>query len=142
MSISPYRGRVVANKRWVYGFFYEDTPLVCFAEDNLDSLRQVYILVPGFADWGMPRDMEKHKVEPDSIGMYTGMTVNMGTAEKPKPIPVYTGMIVDVVDPGQGLRKNLTVSGPIGGSFVCGGDGFPAVPLGDVLEFQKIEDPA
>ena len=133
---APYRGFSKIKKEWVYGFLYEDTPIYCVKEDIETMGREFSILVPGFADWGMPRPMEKYPVTESSVGMYTGVCVNLNGNE----YPIYTNMRLDVCD-ANGRRKNLVVKGPVGGCFVCGGDEYPDTPLGDLLEIHNVSDP-
>ena len=132
----PNRGFCNKQKQWVYGFIYDDTPIYCFREDYEQLGRNLFILVPGFADWGMPRPVEKYPVVSDSVGVFTGLVVKLDD----KDIPVYTGMRIDACDE-HGRRENLVVSGPVGGCFVCGGDDYPNTPLGELLEIHKVADP-
>lgn len=131
----PYQGFCREQNRWVSGFLYDATPIYCFQEDYETQGRALFILVPGFADWGMPRPVEQYPVIADSVGMYTGVTVHLNG----KDCPIYTGMLLDVCD-ANGRRENLTVSGPDGGCFVCGGDEYPSTPLSELLEIHNVSD--
>ncbi len=131
----PYQGFCREQNRWVYGFLYDATPIYCFQEDYETQGRALFILVPGFADWGMPRPVEQYPVIADSVGMYTGVTVHFNG----KDCPLYTGMLLDVCD-ANGRREKLTVSGPDGGCFVCGGDEYPSTPLSELLEIHNVSD--
>lgn len=143
MGIYPNRGKRKDNGTWVTGFFYEDTPLYVFSGDALNIPRQCYILEPGFADWGMPREMVKYQVVPESVGYYTGMSAQM--LDMPVIEPIYTGMVVDLTD-SHGKRHAVTVKGPMNGAFMYGGDKYSDEPLcnakdiiivGNKLEWDK-----
>lgn len=136
MFTQMFRGYSKELKKWLYGFLFDGTPNYCFKEDYERLGRNLYILKPGFADWGMPPSIEQYPVEENSVGMYTGVTVKFDG----KDVPIYTGMRIDVCDEN-GRRENLVVSGPCGGYFVCGGDDYPNTPLGELLEIHKVVDP-
>lgn len=120
MTNYPYRGKRKDNGQWVNGFLYEDTPLYCFQEDYRTQPKQTYILCPGFADWGMPRKLEKYAVEPESVGLYVGMRVKNTDGEK---VELCTGMVLDLTD-YHGRRKGVELWGLHGGAFYYGGDGY------------------
>lgn len=132
----PYRGFCRKLNKWVSGFLYDATPMYCFREDYETQGRNLFILVPGFADWGMPRPVEKYPVLAESVGMYTGVTLQLHGKE----YPIYTGMLLDARD-ANGRRKKLTVSGPVNGCFVCGDEEYPQAPLSELLEIYMVSDP-
>ena len=132
----PNRGYCPAQNRYVYGYLYDATPSYCFSGDIERMGRQLLILVPGFADWGLPRPVEQYLVDPDTVGSYTGLCVELAN----QTVPVYTGMRMDVQDE-YGLRTGLTVSGPVDGCFVYGGDRYPTMPLKKSLEVKRVYDP-
>ena len=131
----PYRGYCREQKKWVLGFLYDATPMYCFREDYEMLGRNLCILVPGFADWGMPRPVEQYPVVADSVGMYTGLTVHCNGED----IPIYTGMQLGVRE-ANGCLQKLTVTGPVNGCFVCSGDGAPDTPLSSLLQIQDVFD--
>ena len=131
----PYRGYCREQKKWVLGFLYDATPMYCFREDYEMLGRNLCILVPGFADWGMPRPVEQYPVVADSVGMYTGLTVHCNGED----IPIYPGMQLGVRE-ANGCLQKLTVTGPVNGCFVCSGDGAPDTPLSSLLQIQDVFD--
>lgn len=67
-----YKAKQLENKEWITGYIYDCTPLYCFKEDYKKMPQEMYILKPGFADWGMPRPMEQYKIDPKTVCRYTG----------------------------------------------------------------------
>lgn len=141
----PNRGKRIDNGEWVDGFLYESTPLCCFREDYELQPRECYILQPGFADWGMPRPMEKYAIEPGSIGTYVGMRVKSINGDK---VELCTGMVLNLTD-YHGRREGVELCGPHGGAFYYGGDGFSdeyltnavdIVVVGNTCEMEDAED--
>lgn len=65
-----YRAKTLDTQKWVIGYIYDNTPLYCFKEDADRLGKEIYILTPGFADWGMPRPMEKYRIDPKTICKY------------------------------------------------------------------------
>lgn len=61
------------NAKWAYGFLYRhDQPLHCFAGES-NERASFKILATGFADWNMPRPVEQHDVDGETIGQFTGL---------------------------------------------------------------------
>lgn len=68
-----YRGKVIEDGKWVYGYYYyHEPPLQCFADDKAPT-GKAYICHAGFADWNMPRPVGAAEVLPGTVGMFTGM---------------------------------------------------------------------
>lgn len=67
-----FRAKRIDNKEWVYGFVYRhDPPLQCLSSEN-DELPAFAILTTGFADWNMPRPIDQHMVDGNTLGQFTG----------------------------------------------------------------------
>jgi uncharacterized phage protein (TIGR01671 family) len=69
-----FRAKKIDTQEWIYGFIYEHkSPLQVIESDNLlNDLSNWSIINTGFADWNMPRPIEIHKVNPETIGQYVG----------------------------------------------------------------------
>lgn len=70
-----FRGKRVDNGKWVYGAFMKHirrTP--CMIGDSLqESDYQYLILESGFSDWNMPKPINCHLVNHETVGQYTGL---------------------------------------------------------------------
>ena len=60
------------DKEWTFGIPYDNTPLYCFKSDQTDSTFDWKMLSPGFADWGMPRQMESVDIDYKTLSQYIG----------------------------------------------------------------------
>lgn len=70
-----FRGKRIDNGEWEYGgYFKHNNRQKCVIGDydkpeDFDDL----IIFSGFADWNMPRPLNCVKVDPTTIGQYTGL---------------------------------------------------------------------
>lgn len=68
-----FRAKRLDNNEWAYGFIYRhDPPLHCFGKDPKES-PAFAIIKTGFADWNMPRPIEQHEVNGETVGQSTGL---------------------------------------------------------------------
>ena len=64
-----FKAKRLDDGEWFEGVPVDMTPMSCF-----DKLPKEMILVrAGFADWGMPRNLEGCKVDPETVCQYTGL---------------------------------------------------------------------
>lgn len=75
-----FRGKRLDNGDWVEGYLYEhEPPLVgIVSEKDEPEASKWFIARTGFADWNMPRPVELVKVDPSTVGQYTGLTDKNG----------------------------------------------------------------
>lgn len=67
-----FKAKMKGDGEWMRGVPVDVTPLSCF-----EVLNKEFIMVRAcFADWGMPRDLEGAKVDPDTICEYSGFDDN------------------------------------------------------------------
>lgn len=71
-----FKAKRLDNGEWVEGVPVDVTPLACFSSDNVK--REVVMVKAGFADWGMPRELESIKVDPETVCQFTGLTDSKG----------------------------------------------------------------
>lgn len=70
-----FRGKRLDNGEWIYGgYFKHNNRQKCVIGDSdkpedFDDL----IFVSGFADWNMPRPLNYAKVDPNTVGQFTGV---------------------------------------------------------------------
>lgn len=124
---APFRGKDVVTQKNVYGYLYDATPLHCCGEGEP---KELFILVPGFADWEMPRPVEPYRVYPESVGVNTGLKVVNTAGEK---LTLYTGEKVRLKD-YHGVREVTVKQFPSGGAFFYGGDGYSDEYLSNARE--------
>ena len=67
-----YKAKEKNTNQWVEGYIYDATPLYCFKEDYKKLDPELYIIKPGFADWGMPRPMEVYEIIPSTVSKFIG----------------------------------------------------------------------
>jgi hypothetical protein len=65
------RAKSVETGEWVYGYFFLHEKHLIPMGQNTDTDRY-YILSTGFADWKMPRPMDQHEVDIDTLCQDTG----------------------------------------------------------------------
>lgn len=76
-----FRGKRIDNGQWVYGgYFKHNNRQKCVVGDydkpeDFDDI----IIFSGSADWNMPRPLNYVKVDPSTVGQYTGFTDENGT---------------------------------------------------------------
>ena len=64
-----FKAKRLDNGEWFEGVPVDMTPMSCF-----EKLPKEMVLVrAGFADWGMPRNLEGCKVDPETVCQYTGL---------------------------------------------------------------------
>lgn len=69
-----FRGKMIPENKWIFGTILRiPAPPVCFGKSETDKY---YIQFPDpsyIPDWNMPYRMVQGKVNPDTIGQYTGL---------------------------------------------------------------------
>lgn len=76
-----FRAKRIDNGQWVYGgYFKHNNRQKCVIGDydkpeDFDDI----IIFSGSADWNMPRPLNYVKVDPSTVGQYTGLTDKNGT---------------------------------------------------------------
>ena len=60
---------------WVYGGYVKHTKRQIYPiGDKLKETDVEHLIIcNGFADWGMPMDIEKYEIDPTTVGEYTGL---------------------------------------------------------------------
>ena len=77
MKESKYRGWSTDLKRWVYGSYYEHCSCaVCFAGEDKPEYHQARIIFEQIVDWSFPYRTMIADVEPESVGAFSGYTLN------------------------------------------------------------------
>lgn len=69
-----FRGKRLDNGVWEYGAYcyHIDTTPSPLGMPRPESIHHL-ILKDGFSDWNMPRSIEAVKVDPETVGQYTGL---------------------------------------------------------------------
>jgi uncharacterized phage protein (TIGR01671 family) len=71
-----FRGKCVDNGKWIYGYYVlHETRQPCPIGDDKLAPDEVMHLIgnDSFADWNIPRQIQFHKVIPETVGQYTGL---------------------------------------------------------------------
>ena len=70
-----FRGKRIDDGKWITGYIYEhDPPLQAIVPDGyVPEESKWYIARTAFADWNMPRQVEFIRVDPSTVGQYTGL---------------------------------------------------------------------
>ena len=74
-----FRARSIEdNKTWYYGHYYIEYgsmphPSRTPKPPPPETGDTHWIVFPSFADWGMPREMQRVQVDPKTVGQYTGL---------------------------------------------------------------------
>lgn len=74
-DIHTCRAKRIDNGEWIYGYvYYQEPPLQCLVTDNyIPEEPKCYILQAGFADWNMVRPVSFIRVDPKTVGRFTGI---------------------------------------------------------------------
>lgn len=70
-----YLFRGMSNGYWYYGAYIKHlpyTPYCCGPRPREDEYKHLIIL-EGFSDWGLPRDLVSANVDPKSVGLCSGV---------------------------------------------------------------------
>ena len=69
-----FRGKN-GHGRWVYGsYFLHLKRTLCVIGDRAEDEDMEHVIIQdGFSDWNMPRDMEAIRVDPETVGEWTGL---------------------------------------------------------------------
>lgn len=70
MRENLFKAKLIDDGAWVEGVPVDITPLSCFDSPK----KEVLIVRAGFADWGMPRQIEGGRVDPETVCQYIGRT--------------------------------------------------------------------
>ena len=89
-----YRGYSDDFRQWIYGSYFEYVKIMPPAtgiskSENVDHC----IIRNGFADWNLPTKPQLITVDPNSVGLFTGLLTNDGKHEK-----LFSDDIVEVSD--------------------------------------------
>ena len=77
MKESKYRGWSTDLKCWVYGSYYEHCSCaVCFAGEDKPEYHQARIIFEKMGDWNLPYRTMIADVVPESVGAFSGCTLN------------------------------------------------------------------
>ncbi len=73
MNRGKHRAKPLGQSFWVYGSYFKHEkitpyPIGKISDDNVEHL----IIRDGFSDWGMPRNIEMVKVDPESVSQFSG----------------------------------------------------------------------
>lgn len=102
-----FKAKMKHDGEWMRGVPVDVTPLSCF-----EVLNKEFIMVrAGFADWGMPRNLEGAKVDPDTICEYSSFN---DKAEK----EIFEGDILKIDYVSTGCNFVLGIVELLNGSFV------------------------
>lgn len=89
-----YRGYSNDFKNWVYGSYFEYMKIMPPPFGRTNSKNIDYCIIKnGFADWNLPTKPQFIKVDPDSVGLFSGLLTNDGKKNR-----LFSGDIVEISD--------------------------------------------
>lgn len=70
-----FRAKATHNNRWYYGAYYEhiNRQLCPFGDEEQKEDIEPIIITSGFADWNLPRPLQRVDVNSETVGQYTGI---------------------------------------------------------------------
>lgn len=76
MRTIKFRGKSIEDNKWVFGHYYVEYGSMPYPIKTPKSPPQAadthWIVFPSFADWGMPRQMQRVQVDAETIGQFIG----------------------------------------------------------------------
>lgn len=96
-----FRAKTLDSNRWIEGYYvrHETRMLQPLGDDKLaDDEVEHFIVRDDSTDWGLPRELISFKINPKTLGQYTGLIDRNGKR-------VFEGDIVDIVIFSNGHRR-------------------------------------